>query len=459
MDRARAGLIRFSQEIDPTAKDWYNATHLKQIAGLLEQVERGELKRLIISVPPRHWKSSLASEKFPAWYLGRNPKNAIILASYALDLSVRFSRSIRDTIVSNPRFGSLFPIRLRKDSSRADDWALDTATRSSLRAVGVGGGITGHGANLVIVDDPIADYEAAQSETQRNNLWEWYRQVLRTRLEPNGAIVLIQTRWHEDDLAGRLIQAEKDEGGERWHVVNIPAQDEQGNYLWLARYSAEEYQNIRASVGDYAWRSLYQGEPAQPAGNLIKRDWFEYVQQLPIGAKWRVRAWDVAFTEKQTQKHDPDYTASVKAVVANDVLYLGEPRLFRKSIEDTATEIVTAKMSELDVRYGVGSVAIRATLIASMTAAGFGFEEFSEKGTKLQRATGWINRASTGAVKLVGDRKEWAEFVAQWWAFPSGTHDDAVDAVSGVACMLNFVFVTSPKPVKQPAPYKFVETM
>lgn len=460
LDGAKGGLIAFAEYIDPVAAKWYRAAHLRQIAGVLERVERGELSRVIISVPPRHWKSSL-SVKFCAWYLGRNSTKSIILASYALGLSEKFSREIREIVTSNRRYLSLFDVRVKKDSNRADDWSLTGALRSSVRAVGVGGGITGHGANVLIVDDPIADYEQAQSETQRNNLWEWYRQVLRTRLEPGGAIVLIQTRWHEDDLAGRLVRAEKEEGGEHWDTINLPAQSESGEYLWLDRYSAEEYAALRASVGDYAWRSLYQGQPAQVEGNLIKREWFEYVPQLPSGASWKVRAWDTAFTEKQTQKHDPDYTAGVCGVVWNDVLYLGLPRLFRKSIEDTATEIVVNKMSEVGVRYGVGKVAVRASIIKAMNTAGFSIEPFGkeENRDKVSRASGWINKAATGHVKLVGTEKEWEQFVGQWWSFPQGAHDDSVDAVSGVVEMLGFVFMSALKVAVKVQAYKFVEQM
>ena len=435
-NKARRELIPFAQYVDPNAAKWYRAQHLRRIADVLEQVERGELKRVIISVPPRHWKSSLASEKFPAWFLARHPESAVIIASYSLGLSEKFSRSVRETISSNARYASLFPsVRIRKDSNRADDWMLVTGVRSSLRAVGVGGGITGSGAQLVLIDDPVADYEAAQSETQRANLWEWYRQVLRTRLEPNGAIVLIQTRWHEDDLAGRLIRAEKEEGGEHWEVVNLPAQNEQGKYLWQDRYSAEEYAAIRASVGDYAWRSLYQGQPSQPEGNLIKREWFEYVDALPTVAKWQVRAWDVAFTEKQTQKQDPDYTATVLGCKHGNVLYLGEPRLFRANIEGVATEIVTSKYAEMGVRYGMGKVAIKAAIVEAMR--GLAIQEYDEHSDKIARASAWLNWASTGRVVLVGNEKEWEAFMAQWTAFPSGAHDDAVDVVSGISQMLN----------------------
>ena len=448
---ARAGLIDFASFIDPAAKRWYRAKHLRLIADVLEQVERGEVNRVIISVPPRHWKSSLASEKFPAWYLGRNNSNAVILCSYALSLAEKFSRSVRETIVTNTRYARLFDVKLKRDSNRADDWSLTSAVRSSVRAVGVGGGITGHGAQLILIDDPIADYEAAQSETQRDNLWEWYRQVLRTRLEPGGAIVLIQTRWHEDDLAGRLIRAEEEEGGERWHVVNLPAQAGDGSYLWEDRYSAGDYAAIRSAVGDYAWNSLYQGAPKQVEGNLIKRGWFEYVEGLPVGCKWQVRAWDVAFSEKQTQKHDPDYTATVAGCKYKGILYLGEPRLFRKGIEGIATEIVTSKYAEPGVRYGMGRVAIKAAIMDAMNKAGLALVEYEENTDKIARASAWMNWASTGRVMLVGGEKDWEAFLGQWVAFPNGAHDDAVDAVSGISQMLGLT-INIPAPQHKETP-------
>jgi hypothetical protein len=447
---ARAGLIKFAEYIDPTQDRWYRAKHLRMIADVLERVERGELKRVIISVPPRHWKSSLVSEKFPAWYLGRNSANAIILCSYALSLAEKFSRSIRETIVTNARYASLFDVKLKRDSNRADDWSLTSGVRSSVRAVGVGGGITGHGAQLILIDDPIADYEAAQSETQRDNLWEWYRQVLRTRLEPGGAIVLIQTRWHEDDLAGRLIRAENEDGGERWHTINLPALGADGNYLWTDRYTPEDYAAIQSAVGEYAWNALYQGNPVQPSGNLIKREWFEYVPALPEGAEWKVRIYDVAFTEKQTQKHDPDFTWTAKGSRHKNLLYVSPPRLFRKSVEDVATDIVTSKYEEPKPVLWMGRVAVKSAIIKALTKAGLAIQEYEEETDKISRASAWINWAKAGRVMLVGTEEQWAASMAQFVAFPNGAHDDAVDGMSGISQALGLT-IDAPQPQNKEA--------
>lgn len=439
--RARAGLTKFAEYIDPAAKQWYRAKHLRLIASVLERVERGELKRVIISVPPRHWKSSLVSTKFPMWYLARHPKHSVIAGSYKAELAETFSENIRNNIVSNPRLTSLFPdLRIKRGSNKVSDWLLETGYNSSYRAVGVSSGVTGHGADLLLFDDPISGYEEAQSESQRDKIWERYKSDFRTRLEPGGAIVLITTRWHEDDPAGRLIQAENEAGGERWTVINIPAQDANGRYLWTDRYPVAEYEAIKATVGEYVWNALYQGNPTQQAGNLIKRAWFEYVPKFPDSVDWFVRPLDVAFTEKQTQKHDPDYTATCKACLHNDWLYLGEPRMWRKGIEDTISEIMGLKWNEPNVRFGMGRIAIKASIVGALENVGLSIEEYEENTDKIARATAWINLASQGRVKLVGTEKEWEPFMAQWTAFPNGAHDDAVDMVSGASQMLGLYF-------------------
>jgi len=430
------------------------------IASILERVERGELKRVIISVPPRHWKSSLASEKFPAWYLGRNPQAAVIISSYALSLAEKFSRSVRETITSNTRYAQLFDVRVKRDSNRSDDWTLTTGVRSSLRAVGVGGGITGSGAQLILIDDPVADYEAAQSETQRNNLWEWYRQVLRTRLEPGGAIVLIQTRWHEDDLAGRLIRAEQEEGGERWTVVNLPAQDLAGNYLWTDRYSAEEYQNIRASVGEYAWRSLYQGQPSLEAGTEILREWFEFVPQLPEGVREQCRVVDTAWTLKKTEKHDPDYTASIASAVHDGWLYLIDPYEVRQTLPATVEWVREKKKEKPYVRFGMAKAAGEQIATQFLTLLGIPITELTAERVDLRvRLAVFTYWARRGRVKLVGDEKKWERFLSQATAFPNGTHDDLLAVCSGITEMHHLKIdkvVPTPKP--EPA-YAFVDQM
>lgn len=456
----------------------------------------------MVIMPPRHWKSSLVSEKFSAWYLGRHPTQSVIVASYAASLAVRFSRTVREMIRDNPRYRELFRVALKGGSEGIEDWAIETAApagrgayRTSFRAVGVGGGITGHGADVIIIDDPVENDAQARSEVYRENTWQWYQQTLRTRAEPNAAIILIMTRWHEDDLAGRLLRAEREEGGEHWEVLHLPALSQMTDArqsadgatdkqmttdlsvyplqsvdssvdssvvekaLWPERFNEKVLADTRAAIGDYAWQCLYQGQPTKEEGKLIKREHLQYIPRLPESAQWMVRYWDMALTEKQTQKDDPDFTATVKASLWNDpsagsgqaVLYLGEPRLFRKDWPETVTEMLALRLSvdESALRHGTGKALHETAAVQSLVARGVYFESVEEKGDKVSRALPWINQFNIGRVVLVGTEEEWQPFVSWWLKFPQGAHDDAVDAVSGAAQMLGLVFDHTPR-VEQP---------
>ena len=214
---AREDLIGFTTYTFP---GFEVARHHSVIASKLEAVERGEIDRLMIFCPPRHSKSELASRRFPAWFLGRHPGNQIICCSYGDDLAHEFGRDVRN-IVAGDEFSRVYPtVSLAPDSQAANRWK--TAQGGSYLAAGVGSGITGRGAHVLLIDDPHKDRAEANSQTVRDGIWNWYRSTAYTRLMPGGAIVLIQTRWHEDDLAGRLLQAQEN-GGDRWEVVSLPA--------------------------------------------------------------------------------------------------------------------------------------------------------------------------------------------------------------------------------------------
>ena len=200
----------------------YKPTWLhEEVENKLEAVEKGEIKRLMLFLPPRHGKSQLASINFPAWYLGRNPDKEIITASYSGDLAQDFGSKTRELIGGDTNYRYIFPgITLKEDEKAKAKWRTNKG--GSYTSVGVGGGATGKGAHCLIIDDPIKNQEEANSETYRNKVWNWYISTAYTRLEKNGAIIIILTRWHLDDLAGRLLKAQA-EGGERWEVVKFPA--------------------------------------------------------------------------------------------------------------------------------------------------------------------------------------------------------------------------------------------
>lgn len=243
---ARSDLLLFTRRMFP---QYDVADHHKRIAIALHAIECGDLDRLVITMPPRHGKSELASVHFPAWFLGRNPDQRIIAASYAATLAYRFSRRARN-LLNHPLWP--FAVRAAGDLANVQSWDVE-GHRGGYYAAGVGGGIAGHGADLLLIDDPVRSAEEADSETYRERTWEWFNQDAVTRLEPGGRIVLIGTRWHEDDLIGRALAS-----GEVWERIDLPALDEDGCALWPDRFSAEMFDRIKTQIGARAFEALYQ---------------------------------------------------------------------------------------------------------------------------------------------------------------------------------------------------------
>lgn len=263
---ASRSLLRFTEYTNPI---YQRARHHELIAEKLEAVERGDIDRLMIFMPPRHGKSELASKRFPAWCLGRDPKRQIIAASYNSDLANDFGRNVRN-IVAEPEFRQVFPdVALAADSQAAN--RMNTNHGGAYVAAGVGTAVTGRGAHIALIDDPFKDREEADSERRRELVWDWYRSTLYTRLMPGGAIVLIQTRWHEDDLAGRLLEHEADQ----WEVLDLPAIDAQGNALWSEWYDLPALRRIQAAIGPREWSALYQQQPQPDEGTFFRREWFK----------------------------------------------------------------------------------------------------------------------------------------------------------------------------------------
>lgn len=279
---ARQSLLGFTEYTNPL---YQRAQHHEQIAAKLEAVERGEIDRLMIFMPPRHGKSELASKRFPAWCLGRKPTRQIIAASYNSDLANDFGRNVRN-IVAEPEFGQVFPnVSLAPDSQAAN--RMNTNHAGAYVAAGVGTAVTGRGAHIALIDDPFKDREEADSERRRDVVWDWYRSTLFTRLMPGGAVVVILTRWHEDDLAGRLLEQEGDKnGGGQWDVLSMPAINEQGQALWPEWYDIEALNRIKATIGPREWSALYQQRPQPDEGTFFKREWFRTSGPLPQGMRF-----------------------------------------------------------------------------------------------------------------------------------------------------------------------------
>lgn len=278
--------------------------HHKLIAEKLEAVERGECKRLIVVMPPRHGKSELCSVQFPAWLIGRNKDRNIIEASYSADLAVDFGRQVRNLIAADT-YKHLFPnVTLAEDSQAKGKW--NTNGRGAYNAVGVGGATTGKGADILIIDDPVKNRQDAESEVVRNSTWDWYTSVARTRLSPEGAIIIPLTRWHDDDLVGRILRSEN---ASQWEVVHLPAiaiedepQRKRGDALWPDHFSLPILEDTKRDIGSYDWSALYQGSPLDSDSQEFKKEHFKYRSEDDLKEKRlnRYLTIDLAFSDKET---------------------------------------------------------------------------------------------------------------------------------------------------------------
>lgn len=408
------------------------------VAAYLDRVLAGEIKRLMIFAPPQHGKSELASVRFPAYWLARRPDDPVIVTSYAASLAYSKSRQARQ-VVEGDEFRDVFPsIATNRESRAVDHWELEPPKRGALLAAGVGGPITGHGAMLGIIDDPVENWEQAQSETYRNRAWDWYRGTFRTRIWEDGAIVLIMTRWHEDDLAGRLLA--RDEG--EWTVLRLPALSEgegdplgraEGEALSPGRYSTDALLSLKHDVGAMAWAAEYQGTPRAPEGNRFKRHWFDVVPGSAAQA-FRVRYWDKAGT-----RDGGDWTAGVlMSWVPGSYWYVED--VVRGQWSSLERETVIRRTAEADrARFGdveiwleqePGSGGKDSAEYTIRNLAGFAAYAERASGTKEVRAEPFAAQCEAGNVKLV--RGDWNErYLDELTVFPNGLHDDQVDASSG----------------------------
>jgi hypothetical protein len=293
------------------------APHLELIDNAFKRISAGSLKRLIITLPPRHGKSERASRWGALWYLRRHPDRRVVLASYGASLAEEHSQWVRDTIEAHSGQEDTEDLGLRVHPAKRaiDRWQLTTNGRRApggMVAVGVGGALTGRGADLLIIDDPVKNREDADSPTFRRKTWEWWTSTARTRLQPGGAVVVILTRWHEDDLAGRLLaNNEKDQ----WEVLNLPAIAEQddllgrqpGEPLWPDQYDLEALNDIRSEVGTRDWLALYQQRPTAPEGAIWRWSWINdgevLIGDVPQQLRRTVISVDPAGTAKDTSDH------------------------------------------------------------------------------------------------------------------------------------------------------------
>lgn len=434
---ARNDLISYAQYIDPRYKA--DPFH-RLLADKLQAVSRGDIKRLMVLCPPRFGKSYLTSVMFPSWFMAQNPGQHVIAASFNQELATTNSRQAR-AIVASPDFGRLFPhLSMSEHSSAADRWELTSGQKYF--GVGVGSGLTGRGGHLILIDDPIKDREEADSETARNRLSDWYKEVLFTRVMQGGRIVLIQTKWHFDDLAGRLEREMERPGATQWDILKLPAlcEDENdplgrkiGESLSPNLWTVEELEDRRMVLGERGWSALYQQRPVNMKGGMFKPAWFERITpiELPKNTN-RVRAWDLGATVKGDPTAGVLMSRDSKGVYyIEDVVTLkGTPLEVEKLIHATAAKDGRGTRIMIPQDPGQAGIAQSQALIRSL--AGYNVRAIRPSGSKEVRASAFAAQCEANNVKLVDRPSEiWIDpFLAELASFPLGRHDDQIDAAS-----------------------------
>ena len=277
--------------------------HHQIIANEFESIATGKHNRLIVNMPPRHTKSEFASYLFPAWMIGRNPKMKLMQVSHNAELATRFGSKVRN-LMETEDYKSIFgDVKLREDSKAKGRW--ETNHGGEYFAAGVGGSITGRGADLLIIDDPHTEQDS-MSDSAMDRAFDWYSSGPRQRLQPGGSIVVVMTRWATDDLTGRLIKSQSEPKSDKWRTISSPAILESGNPVWPEYWKLEELESVKASVSTKNWNAQYMQDPTSEEGAIIKRDWWQDWEFEKIPAlKHVIQSYDTAFSKKETA----DYSA------------------------------------------------------------------------------------------------------------------------------------------------------
>jgi predicted phage terminase large subunit-like protein len=430
-----------------TKADYQVNWHHRVLCEYLDRFVAGEIKRLMIFMPPRHGKSELVSRRLPAYIFGRKPDASIIACSYGADLAQRMNRDVQ-RIMDEPSYAMVFPgtrlygknVRTIADGSylRNSDIFEIVNQAGVYRAAGIGGGIGGMGFHFGIVDDPIKNREEADSIRIRNSVWDWWRSTFYTRAEKDAAILLTTTRWHRDDIAGRILDSEE---AQDWKVLSFPALCEEAGLpddprkvdepLWMDKYNRAALDDIQRTIGPYQWASLYQQRPRPREGAMFKEHWLPLCEVVPHDVR-RLRWWDRAATEGEG-----DYTAGVLMAYADGVWFIenvmrgqwssGERDLV---IKDTAIKD-RALYGEVEIwsEQEPGSSGKDKALDFVRMLAGFNAHAKPSTGNKVTRAEALSAQAEWGNVRVL--RAEWTStFIDEMTDFPSGSHDDQVDAAA-----------------------------
>ena len=406
--------------------------HHKIIAEKLERVARGELKRVIINMAPRHTKSEFASFLFPAWMMGRNPKMKIIQATHTTELAVNFGRKTKNLIDSD-EYKTIFPdVKLAADSKASGRW--DTSAGGMYYAVGVGSNLAGRGGDLVIIDDPHSE-QTAMSANGFEDAWDWYTGGPRQRLQPGGSIVLVQTRWSEKDMTGQLIkQMGKDPKADQWEVIELPAIFDDETPCWPEFWSLEDLSAVRASIPPSKWNAQYQQNPTGEENAIIPREWWNKWEGKTVPQlQYVIQSYDTAFSKRETADFSAITTWGVFYPIEGEGPHLilldskkgrwDFPELKQLAFDqwkfwDPDTVIVEAKASGLPLTHDLRNVGIP---VVNFTP--------SKGNDKLTRVHSVSPLFEAGMV-WAPDEAFAEELIEEVAAFPNGEYDDLVDSMT-----------------------------
>ena len=409
--------------------------HHKIMADAFERVANGELKRLIINMPPRHTKSEFASFLFPAWFLGKFPEKKIIQTAHTAELAVGFGRKVRN-LVNTEGYQEIFPTKLSSDSKAAGRW--NTHAGGDYFAIGVGGAVTGKGADVLIIDDPHSEQEAMQGNPEvYDRVFEWYGSGPRQRLQPGGSIIIVMTRWSKKDLTGQILANSIKRDGDEWEVIEFPALLPSGNPLWEEFWSKKELEAIKAEIPVSKWEAQYQQNPTSEEGAIIKREmWKIWEGEEPPFCDYIIQSWDTAFEKNNRADYSACTTWGVFYKTNAEGFDIPNIILLDAFKERMEFPELKQKAKEMYMEWEPDNLIVEkkaagAPLIYELRQLGIPLQEYTpSKGSdKIARVNAISDMFASGFVWCPATR--WAEEVMEECAaFPNGEHDDIVDSTS-----------------------------
>ena len=427
LNLAEKRFIPFVKHVWP---EFIEGDHHRKIAQKFEDIANGKIKRLIVNMPPRHTKSEFASYLFPAWMVGKNPKLKVIQTTHTGELAVRFGRKMKN-LVDQETFRQVFEdCRIAADSKAAGRW--ETNKGGEYYAAGIGGAITGRGADLLIIDDPHSEQDAL-SDTAMDSAYEWYTSGPRQRLQPGGAIVIVMTRWSTKDLTGKLLNAQSEPKADKWEVVEFPAIMPSNTPVWPNYWKLEELEAVKASLSESKWQAQWQQNPTSEEGSIIKREWWKLWKEEDIPDLIHIiQSYDTAFSKKETADFSAITTWGVfypkfkgPHLILLDVKKgrWDFPELKKIALEEykywePETIIIEAKASGTPLTHELRQIGV--------PVVNFTPSKGNDKHVRVNSVAPLFE-----AGKVYYPDKRWAEeVIEECAAFPYGEHDDLVDSTT-----------------------------